>query len=105
MIKVSILFFFLTLPFAALSQSIDDSFSQEKMLEDLELFKDIRLKANSGLDKYRTKKQIDSIYNWAEDEIKKSSTYLAFYNVICQLTDIEGSVHNDTYLPTKISDA
>lgn len=57
------------------SQSIDNSFSQEKMLKDLELFKNIRLEANSGLYKYRTKQQIDSIYNWAEKEIKKSSSY------------------------------
>lgn len=87
------------------SQSIDNSFSQEKMVKDLELFKNIRLKANSGLYKYRTKQQIDSIYNWAESEIQNASTYLDFYNIICQLTDFEGSLHNDTYLPTKISDA
>lgn len=85
------------------SQSIDDSFSQEKMLKDLEIFKNIRLKANSGLYKYRTKQEIDSIYNWATKEIGKSATYRDFYNIICQLTDFEGSLHNDTSLPTKIS--
>ncbi len=83
------------------AQSIDDTFSQKKMQKDLEVFKEIRLKANSGLYKYRTKEQIDSIYNWAEDEIEKSSTYLDFYNIICQLTDFEGSLHNDTDLPEK----
>ena len=83
------------------SQSIDDSFSQKKMRKDLEVFKNIRLKANSGLYKYRTKRQIDSIYNWADEEIKKSSTYLEFYNIICKLTDFEGSLHNDTSLPSK----
>lgn len=87
------------------SQSIDNSFSQEKMLKDLELFKNIRLEANSGLYKYRTKQEIDSIYSWAKNEIKDSSTYLDFYNVILQLTDFEGSLHNDTSLPTKISEA
>lgn len=83
------------------AQSIDDTFSQKKMQKDLKVFKEIRLKANSGLYKYRTKKQIDSIYNWAEKEIYKSSTYLDFYNIICQLTDFEGSLHNDTSLPEK----
>ena len=87
----------------AFSQSIDNNLSQEKMLKDFELFKNIRLEANSGLYKYRTKQQIDSIYNWAEKEIKKSSSYREFYNIICQLTDFEGSLHNDTYLPKKIS--
>jgi C-terminal processing protease CtpA/Prc len=83
------------------SQSIDDSFSQEKMLKDLEVFKNIRLEANSGLHKYRTKKQIDSIYHWAEKEIGKSKTFIDFYNIICQLTDFEGSSHNNTRLPNK----
>ncbi len=85
------------------SQSIDHSFSQEKMLKDLEIFKNIRLKANSGLYKYRTKQEIDSIYNWAEREIQNSSTYRDFYNIICQLTDFEGSLHNSTNLPKKLS--
>ena len=78
------------------AQSIDDTFSQKKMRKDLEVFKNIRLKANSGLYKYRSEAQIDSIYLWAEKEIDKSSTYLDFYNIICQLTDFEGSLHNDT---------
>ena len=51
------------------SQSIDDAISQKKMLKDLEIFKNIRLEANSGLYKYRTAKEIDSIYNWAKKEI------------------------------------
>lgn len=85
------------------SQSIDDNLSREKMLKDLEIFKNIRLKANSGLYKYRTKQQIDSIYNWAEKEINKSSSYRDFYNIISQLTDFEGSLHNDTYFPKKLS--
>tara|TARA_B110000114_G_scaffold129919_1_gene136100 strand:+ start:839 stop:2350 length:1512 start_codon:yes stop_codon:yes gene_type:complete len=83
------------------SQSIDDSFSQKRMLKDLEVFKEIRVKANSGLYKYRTKEQIDSIYNWAENQIAKSSTYRDFYNIISQLTDFEGSLHNGTFWSDK----
>lgn len=71
------------------------------MKKDFEVFKEIRLKANSGLYKYRNKQQIDSTYNWAEKEINKSSTYLEFYNIICTLTNFEGSLHNDTRFPTK----
>lgn len=81
------------------AQSIDDSFSRKKMRKDLEVFKNIRLKANSGLYKYRSKEQIDSIYLWAEAEIDQSSTYRDFYNIISQLTDFEGSLHNATRLP------
>lgn len=82
-------------------QSIDEPFSKKKMRKDLKVFKEIRLTANSGLYKYRTEQQIDSIYNWAEKEIEKSSTYLDFYNIICKLTDFEGSLHNVTDFPSK----
>lgn len=85
------------------AQSIDDPFSRKKMRKDLEVFEKIRLKANSGLYKHRTKQEIDSIYNWADEQIDKSSTYRDFYNIICQLTDFEGSLHNDTSLPKKIN--
>lgn len=50
---------------------------------------------------YRTKQEIDSTYRWAKQEIKRSSTYREFYNIICALTDFEGSLHNDTSLPKK----
>ena len=83
------------------AQSIDDSFSQKKMRKDLSIFKKIRQEANSGFYTYRTKKQIDSIYNWAENKIEKSSTYREFFNIICQLTDFEGSLNNGTYWSDK----
>ncbi|WP_158960671.1 hypothetical protein [Myroides fluvii] len=67
------------------------------MLKDFELFKEIRLKGNSGLYTYRTKNQIDSIYTWAANEIKRSNTYRDFYTILCQVTDYEGSLHNGTY--------
>jgi len=71
------------------------------MKKDLEVFKEIRLKANSGLYKYQTKEQIDSVYNWAEKEINNLSTYRDFYNLISTLTDYEGSLHNNTLFPKK----
>lgn len=93
--------FFVFLSITSFAQSIDDAFSQEKMRKDLEVFKQTRESANSGLYKYRTKQEIDSIYHWANEQIKKSSTYRDFYNIICQLTDFEGSSHNSTRLPKK----
>ncbi len=84
------------------SQSFDAPFSNKNMLKDLTVFKQIREKANSGLYKYRTKKQIDSIYAWAYDQVGKSTTYGDFYNIICQLTDFEGSLHNGTRLSRKV---
>ncbi|WP_299060949.1 S41 family peptidase [uncultured Polaribacter sp.] len=93
---------FLISAFAVFGQAIDQSFSKKKMRKDLKIFKEIRVKANSGLYKYRTKAQIDSIYNWANLAIEKSSSYRDFYNIICKLTDFEGSLHNETSLPDKI---
>ncbi len=103
MIKTVVTFLCLILPIGIFGQSIDEPFSQKKMKKDLEIFKAIRIQANSGLFKYRTKKQTDSIYDWADQQTEKSSSYLDFYNIICQLTDYEGSLHNNTRLPKKYS--
>lgn len=92
---------FILLSNIGFSQSIDADFSQKKMKKDLAVFKEIRLKANSGLYKYRTKEEIDSMYQWAGKEIEKSSSHRDFYNVISKLTDYEGSLHNETYLSDK----
>jgi hypothetical protein len=72
------------------------------MLKDLDIFKNIRLEANSGLYKYRTKKEIDSTYRWAFNEIPHLKTYRDFYNLLTILTDYEGSVHNGTYWSEKL---
>lgn len=100
--KNLILFFGLLFSFATVQgQSVDDKLSRKKMRKDFEIFKKIRLEANSGLYKYRTKKSTDSIYNWAEKKIEKSHTYRDFYNIISKLTDFEGSLHNNTSFDRK----
>lgn len=87
----------LILPLFAFSQN--EKWPVEKLKQDLTIFKEIREKANSGVYKYRTKKQIDSIYSWAFLEIRKPRTLLDFYKIILKITDFEGSLHNDTTLP------
>ena len=99
--KITTTFFLTISSFFVFSQSIDKSFCTKKMKKDLEVFKEIRIQANSGLYKYRTKKKTDSIYMWADKEIERASTYLDFYNIICKLTDFEGSLHNHTDFPNK----
>lgn len=101
MTKLATTFLFLITSIIAFGQTIDEPFSKKKMRKDLEVFREIRLKANSGLYKYRTKEQIDSIYYWAEKEINNLSTYRDFYNLISTLTDYEGSLHNNTLFPKK----
>jgi hypothetical protein len=87
--------------FFTYGQSIDGQFSLKKMKIDLEIFKKIAISANSGLYKYRSKAQIDSIYNWANNEIEKLNTYSEFFNLISTISDFEGSCHNEITLPKK----
>ncbi|MCW3463958.1 S41 family peptidase [Chitinophaga nivalis] len=67
-----------------------------EMKKDLQLFLDIRKKANSGLYRYRSVKQIDSIYQWAFNQVRQPMSTTDFFKVIVQLTDFEGSCHNYT---------
>jgi len=101
MIKITITLFFIVSTYFAFGQNIDEPFSQKKMKKDLDVFKEIRQKANSGLYKYRTSKQIDSLYNWADKELQNLSSYKDFYNLVSTLTDFEGSLHNNTSLPKR----
>ncbi|PIF59893.1 S41 family peptidase [Flavobacterium sp. 2] len=96
MLKLKIILF-LVFPFFINAQN--EKISAEKLKQDLTIFKEIRKKANSGVYKYRTPKQIDSIYSWAFLQINKPKTLLDFYKIILKITDFEGSLHNDTTLP------
>ena len=80
----------------AYAQSIDDSFPLRKMTVDLEFFKSIREKANSGLYTYRSKAQIDSIYQEAFLKLPLLKSYREFYTLLINLTAYEGSIHNST---------
>ncbi|MGN7821108.1 S41 family peptidase [Chitinophaga sp. 22536] len=76
----------------------------KEMKEDLLLFRDIREKANSGLYRYRTKKQVDSIYNVAFKEIRKPLSTTEYFKIILRLTDFEGSCHNYTEVGKDLMD-
>jgi len=84
--------------------SFDSFMSRKQMKKDLDLFYNIREAANSGVYKYRTKAEIDSIYQWAYAQIEQSYSIGDFYNIICEITDFEGSCHNNTDLPSKIDE-
>ena len=100
-------FLILTFSLLTFSQSQDKSsderwaaqnslLSPHEMKEDLEIFLEIRENVNSGLFIYRTKKEIDSIYNLAFEKIKKPMVFSEFFKIIIELTDFEGSLHNYT---------
>ena len=78
--------------------------SPHEMQRDLRVFIDIRADVNSGLYVYRTKEQVDSIYNWAFDKVKDPMSITDFYKVILQLTDFEGSLHNYTEPGSELMD-
>ncbi|MBB6329756.1 hypothetical protein HNP24_000706 [Chryseobacterium sediminis] len=82
---------------------LDGKFSPDQLVEDLHTFRSIREKANSGLYVYRTRKQIDSIYQQAEEEARNSKNIFDFYKVIAKVTGFEGSCHNYTDLPNHAS--
>ncbi len=77
-------------------QTYNKTLTPGEMKADLQTFLGIRKGANSGLYRYRTTQQIDSIYKWAFKEVKKPMTTLEFFHLILQLTDFEGSCHNYT---------
>ncbi|MEM8523533.1 MAG: S41 family peptidase [Bacteroidota bacterium] len=84
-------------------KTLETPLSREDMKTDLEWCRKIRDAANSGVYKYRTPAEIDSIYHWATQEIEQFNTVGDFYNIINTITDFEGSLHNTTQLPRKIS--
>ena len=91
------------LGFGAIAQNtFDDPMARADMKKDLDLFRKMRTVANSGVYKYRTQEEIDNIYQWADDAINESNTLGNFYNILCHITDFEGSLHNNTVLPPKV---
>ena len=79
---------------------ISKTLSLQEMKEDLQVFRNIREKANSGFYRYRSKQQIDSMYQWAFSQIEKPLSIVAFDKLVMALTDFEGSNHNNTSLPS-----
>jgi hypothetical protein len=73
-----------------------------EMKRDLKVFRNIRDKANSGLYRYRSAEQIDSIYDWAFKQAKRPLLTTEFFKIILRLTDFEGSVHNYTEPATEL---
>ncbi len=84
---------------------MDAPFSRDDMKKDLPIFKEIRENANSGIYRFRTKQQIDSIFQWAFHQVDQSNTYLDFYNILVKLEDFEGSCHNGTWVAGPISES
>lgn len=85
------------------NEVITATLTPEQMKEDLTVFRNIREKANSGLGRYRTQEQLDSIYSWAFTQVQQSLPIIEFHKILLVLTDFEGSNHNNTRLPSHAS--
>ncbi|WP_312306111.1 S41 family peptidase [Chryseobacterium sp.] len=82
---------------------LKDQITSGQFVEDLHTFRTIREKVNSGLYVYRSRKEIDSMYQLAEKEAANCKSIFDFYKVIARLTGFEGSCHNYTDLPNHAS--
>lgn len=71
-----------------------DVLTQKEMLEDFNAFQSIYTKANSGLYKYHTKAEIDSVFIANKKSISEQLSYREFYNVLWNVIDYTGSCHN-----------
>ena len=79
--------------------------SQAQVLADLTLFQQIKEAAHPGIYKYHAKAQLDSAFATARAQVTGPLTVLDEYRLLVQLTDYEGSLHNDTELPDSIERA
>ena len=75
------------------------SMDKSECLEDFKTFQEIFEKANSGLYRYHSKNEVDSIFSINKSKINGETTYLEFYNLIWNVIDYTGSCHNNLKLP------
>lgn len=76
--------------------------SKKEMLEDYGLFQSIYEKANSGLYKYHTKTEIDSVFTSNKKLISEELSYREFYNILWKVIDYTGSCHNSLTYPNAL---
>lgn len=73
--------------------------TEEGMLADYRLFRDLYEKANPGLYDFYPKETIDSLFLANEKKINERTTYREFYNIIWGVVDFTGSIHNNLFYP------
>lgn len=78
---------------------INPVLTPKQMRRDLKVFLQIRQQVNSGFLRYRSKAFMDSLYADAGRRSSRPMRLTEFYKIVMDLTDAEGSCHNNTYLP------
>ncbi|PRY44250.1 peptidase S41-like protein [Spirosoma oryzae] len=82
--------------------SVTQPIPQHQLLADFDTFRRIYQTANSGLYRYRSKKNIDSVFAANRKQIRPGATVLDLYQRLYAVTDYTGSLHSDNYLPARI---
>jgi hypothetical protein len=104
--RYSLILFLFVLSFTLRGQpACEKPFGKSKLIADFQFFRQVREQTNSGLYKYRSKSEIDSIFTWGKNQITDRTSLLDFYKIILTVTDFEGSCHNGDYLPKEIRDS
>ena len=78
------------------------SLSRAQALADLTRFEHLKTAADAGLYKYHPKAQLDSAFAAARARLSPRPTVLEVYRLLVEVTDYEGSLHNDTFLPDSV---
>jgi len=75
---------------------------KQQVLDDLTLFQRIKESAHAGIYKYRTKAQMDSAFAAVRAQVTDQMTVLDMYKLVMSVTDFEGSLHNNAFLPDTV---
>lgn len=90
-------------PAPAGGSPLNHLFNRAQVLADLTRLQRLKEAADAGLYKYHSKYQIDSAFSAARAQVTKSLTAVEVYRLVVGLTDFEGSLHNDTFLPDSVA--
>lgn len=84
---------------AALSQ---ERLSKRDYLKDYDLFQSLFEQVNSGLYRYHPKEKVDSLFRINRQKITESTSYRDFYNLVWEVIDFTGSIHNNLDYPDSL---
>lgn len=76
--------------------------AKKAMLDDFKIFQTIYEKANAGLYKYHTKKEIDSVFISNKKLIINDLSFREYYNILWNVVDYTGSCHNNLTYPDSL---
>ena len=84
------------------STKIKVDLDKTKYVEDFDVFRKIFEKANSGLYKYHSKQEVDSVFSANKNKINEATSYREFYNLMWNVIDYTGSCHNSLRFPQNL---